>query len=516
MASIFEKTMQACKESKNLTEKKSVKATKPIRKAINESKISKKRIKKESDEEDDLEMETADDIVAVIDPDLDADEMTSVAQGFQQLIDDAGANEIPETDEYIDNHIYGCPICGQKFFSEVPMGDGDTCPVCGETADGFVMVGEVEASEGADTEETQSEDDEFDIDGNKIEVDIDEESDDEEEEVEESKKATRRSARSENRSALRGSMARRTTRESRRKSSKGMNLDEKTFNPYLNRFVRENYENAKTFNIVGAKKKGDILTLECKITFKSGKAKRVNLECKYNPKSNILMAKDTKKAFKVESANTPFIFKIRTVGNVIRCEGMKYNFTTSANIKNENKKVRVSGSYMKEAKTRRPSVRRAMESRRITRRPTTRRMESRRVARRPMTRRSAVESRRLATRRVRPSVHTTESRRLARRRPVARTMESRRIARRPMTRRVESTRIARRPATRSMRSERMATRRPSVRRSMRSESSRVARRPMARRSVRSEGRRIARKPMTRSMRSEGARRNVSTRRSIRR
>ena len=222
MASIFEKTMRACLENKKSATPSKKQATS---KKLVEKKITSKRFKKESEDEEfdtinDSDVETmdfADDIVAVVDPDIDADEMTSVAQGFQDIIDDTPANEIPETDEYIDDNLYGCPVCGQTFFSDKEMSDGDTCPVCGETANGFVLVGEVAASE--DVEETSDEgEEEFDFDGEEIEDIPAEDEGEDEEDLDEAKKArrvsrerkiARRSLRRESRKVARRPMARR-------------------------------------------------------------------------------------------------------------------------------------------------------------------------------------------------------------------------------------------------------------------------------------------------------------------
>lgn len=456
----FTKLMNACLESKKTTSKK--KAVKESKKnALVESKFNKRRFKKESDDEDkdkdeseDLEMTTADDIVAVVDPDLDADEMTAVALGFQQLIDDAPEDSVPETDEYVGDNIYGCPICGQTFFSETPMSEGDVCLVCGkESPDGFVKVGEVEGSSNPDEDvkkddEGEGEEDidegDFDFDGEEISVDFDED----EKDLDESKKARRvrrenrarrpvtrtvrgenrvarrpsvrsertiarrpRSVRGENRvagratvrRAVRGESARPSLRratatrrsvrgESLRRPSirravrpsvrtesrirrpmrptrkvEGLNLDEKTFNVYLTKFIRENYNGASRFEVVGARKNRNNLTLECKISMTSGKKKSVRLNCNYNPKSSIMTAKEDG-TFKVESARkAPFIFKVSTVRNVIRCEGMKYNFTTVRKAKNESKRYEVSGSYLKESKkVARPSRRVSESTRRLS------------------------------------------------------------------------------------------------------------------------------------------------------
>lgn len=462
-ATIFAKTLEACLEAKkSVSSKKAVKESKKT--SLTEKKFSKRFIKEsdeDEDEKEDLEMETADDIVAVVDPDLDADEMTAVALGYQQLIDDAPENTVPETDKYVGDGIYGCPICGQTFFSEVPMGEGDVCPLCNaESPDGFVKAGEVEEGDASEVDKDNEEADvdeeegDFDFDGEEISVDVDED-------LEESKKVSkenkarrpvtrtvrsernvprgtsRRIVRGENRvagratvrRAVRGESARPSLRrpsvrravrgESLRRPSirravrpsirteakrpmlrrpsmrparkvEGLNLDEKTFNTYLTKFIRENYNTATSFNVVGAKKNGSNLRLECVITMKSGKKNRTVLNCNYNKNRSTMLARDNG-TFKVESKSAPFMFKVRTVGNVIRCEGMKYNFITKRGAKNEAKRYQVYGSYLKEGvKAKRPARRVSEAKRPSLRRPSLKRMNescrpmrraSRRIAR---------------------------------------------------------------------------------------------------------------------------------------
>ena len=475
--SIFEKTLQACRESVA-----NAKAASKSAKKLTETTSSS--IKKESDEgeeEDDIMMDIQDDIVAVVDPNIDADEMTDVALGFQQLIDDAGANEVPETDEYLGDNIYGCPVCGQKFFSDKPMVDGGKCPVCGEEADGFVSIGEVDQAEGEDKsgdsegEETPKEDE---LDFSETDIEIDEEGKKARKESNRVRRSMRREGAMARRSVRRPSMA----RESRRVM--GLSIDEKTFNPYLTKFIRENYENAMSFRVVGAKKKGNILTLECAIRFKSGKTKKTALVCNYNRKSNIMTAKD-QGIFKVESKNIPFVFKIRTVGNVVRCEGMKYNFVTTAKVKNESKKVRVSSRNVTESRrVRRPLTRRAVESRRAIRRPVSRRVTESSKIRRPSVRRVGEARRVVPTSR---KVRSLESRRFSRRPSVNRSVESRRVVRRPAAKRtVEGTSRLRRPVSRrsTMRAETLRRTRIAKNPAMRSESRMARRNDVSRRTAR--------------------------------
>lgn len=439
-SSIYEATMRACLESKSADVKKKIASKKQLTES---KKINRKRMIREADEdevENSNEMsDVSDKIVAVIDPEIEADEMSEVAQAFQDIIDDTPDGEIPETDEYVGDSLYCCPVCGQTFFSADDMSNGGNCPICGEDADGFVLAGEVQSVNDAEDEviddefadDEDIEDMDFDMDGEELDID--------DEEVEENckpkaKKVERKNIRRttrrpsmEKRATIRRPSARRAVKPSmekkatiNRRSVKSvaekrtvrnneLMLDEKTFNRYLTRFIRENYKNANTFTVVSAKKVRNNLKFECKIGFKSGKSKKVTLECKNFDKNAKTIPMRDNGAFKVESkksANSPFVFKIAKKGNVIACEGMKYNFYTKA--MKEGKLAQVYGSYLGESAKRRPTTRRAIESKsmrkpsirsrraiesRNMRRPTVRRTVENKAMRRPTTRRPMVEHR---------------------------------------------------------------------------------------------------------------------------
>lgn len=326
---IYEKTMQACLESKRLDNKKKIESSKKPstldkKKRINES-IAKTKTKKiqESydieDPENEYDMpDISDDIVVVTDPELDPEDARSE---MQDIVDNTPAGEVPSTDEYVDDLTYSCPICGSNFFSESEMTNGMECPVCGETPSGYVLIGGVKSPDEAlgDTDE-----------GEDLEPDM-------ESAKRESKKST--------------PMAKKRIKKESTKSR--YNIDESTFNPFLNRFIRENYRNANKLEIKAAKLRGTKLSLECMLTMKSGKSKKVILAIEnFKPSANmVLTATDSLNIFKMESKTqrAPFIFKANMdKSGVIRCEGLKYNFITKA-IK-EGKRVQVFGNLIRESK----------------------------------------------------------------------------------------------------------------------------------------------------------------------
>lgn len=107
-------------------------------------------------------------------------------------------------------------------------------------------------------------------------------------------------------------------------------LDESTFNPFLTKFIKDNYKNAKAMVVENCRKNKNELVLECKILFNSGKASKLNLGLRgivREGKVSTLRARDNG-YFKAESVSVPFKFKVSYKNNIIKCEGLEYNFKT--------------------------------------------------------------------------------------------------------------------------------------------------------------------------------------------
>lgn len=406
MASSFEKVMEACLESKKantpskkITEKKTVKKTanrKAQLESVRKTNKTPRRLRESEDEEidvdvDDVEIDefaddtmddVADDIMVVIDPEIDAQDIDTVADELQDIIDNTPEGETPTTDEYIGDDTYACPICGSTFFSDTEMHSGDECPVCGGTPEDFVAVGTVAPAD----EDVEGGEDEIPAD-----VDFDEPTDDadleiadtdeyvDDEELESMRRRMRRNAikreattnrnrrpaprrpmsrtesnvrRPANRSAMRKPATRKPT---------GYQLDESTFNPFMTKFIRENYKNARSFAIKSAThfRNTHTLKIECLITMKNGKKKRATLKVEnFNPNSRVMSAKDASRTFKCEGKVAPFRFSVRKIGNTIKCEGLRYNYVTKK--ANESVKHRVFGNYIKESAQRKPAPRKPM------------------------------------------------------------------------------------------------------------------------------------------------------------
>lgn len=116
--------------------------------------------------------DTLDDAIVVVDPDLSLDDLDDHIQDLSDMVDSTADNEVVSVDDYVGDHIYACPICGNNFLSAEYMSEHEECPVCGDEPDGFVFIGDVaKASENDEDESTE---------------DLDDSQDDEESESEES------------------------------------------------------------------------------------------------------------------------------------------------------------------------------------------------------------------------------------------------------------------------------------------------------------------------------------------
>ncbi len=357
MASSFEKVMQACYESKKPVAKKTGTAKQRIAEA--KKPVAKKKFyeAEETDIIDDTEDadngsmdDVADDVVVVVDPEVDAEDVDTVAAELQDIVDDTPTGEIPTTDEYVDDYTYGCPICGSTFFSAEEMSEGDECPVCGETPNGFVLTGQVAAAEDTD----ESADTEADIGDEDLDVDVpEEELEPADDEADEGLLGLGLGAATVGAAASAGKKIADKIMSSKAPRSTGYQLDESTFNPFMTKFIRENYKNAHSFTMKKASydKNSKALKIECVITMKSGAKKNAVLKVEgFNPNAKTFLAKDASHTFKCEGRTAPFRFSVSQVNRTIRCEGLKYNYVTKA--MKEGARLQVSGNLIRESKIR--------------------------------------------------------------------------------------------------------------------------------------------------------------------
>lgn len=340
----FEETMMAVQKAK--MESRKSKTSKKAKKVVESKSVKRrKKIQNESlavteDEEiDEIDIDDegsaediSDEIVAVVDPDMDVDEYEDRIDELEDIIDETPEGEVPLDDEYIGDEIYECPVCGNAFFSDVDLHDGGTCPVCGEDVEDFVEVGKVESTDADGDGEVDPDEDldpENDVEDEEIveeEEELDVNLDDIEEEV---------------------------CPDCGKKHGKGecnysrYDLDENTLNPFLTKFIKENYKNAVSMKAVKASVRGKRLKIECAIKMKSGKNKMTTVVIEnFQPIINKSFKLEgyAGKEFKVESSNKKkpsFVIGAKLEGKTVKIESFKYNFVTVK----EGKRCQVAGNY---------------------------------------------------------------------------------------------------------------------------------------------------------------------------
>lgn len=352
---IFESTIMALRNETSNKKKKSLKESRSL-------------IKEEDEMTDTVEVpaDTADDVVLVTDPNLTQDEYDDNLDNLQQILDDTPEGETPVDDQYVGQMVYTCPVCGEKFFSEVEMHEGE-CPVCHEISDDFILNGEVESPEEIDTDEntdseeaeTNDEDDmnqesgedmtdvEEDvdvtiIDADKVEDDVVEDVADTEEY--EDNEELIPSYEESNASRINSKKMRTKENRSRRVPTK-YSLDERVLNSFLTKFIRENYKNASRMTVNSAVICNESLILECAVRFKSGKISKTKITVEgFKPAHKMKLVGHADSFFKVEGKrNSAFKMEAVMRNNVIKFNSFKYGFVT----KNEGRKLKVFGSYIR-------------------------------------------------------------------------------------------------------------------------------------------------------------------------
>lgn len=100
-----------------------------------------------------------DDILVITDPEITSDEYDEIIEKAQEIVQDTPEGRIPFDEDYIGQYVQTCPRCGSTFVEKDLLQSGDTCPICLETPDGFVMKGKIESEDDVvenDTKETKT------------------------------------------------------------------------------------------------------------------------------------------------------------------------------------------------------------------------------------------------------------------------------------------------------------------------------------------------------------------------
>ena len=277
------------------------------------------------------EEEEIDDAVVVVDPDISMDDLVDNLENLQDILDATVGNEVATSDEYVDDHIYACPVCGNNFFSEEPMEDGEACPVCGDTPDGYVLVGTVEDPEEAAEEieaQTDAEEAEDAIDDVADAVDaareeIDDLQDDEEDEiedleVEESKEAP---------------IKKRLTRATRatRETPKDLTLDESKLNALMTDYASKTYKGVKCMEVKKVTLIGSNLVCECAITTTSGRKHRATIKFEgFTTSKSINKTKGKLECKAIATTSKyPFLLESKIVKGQIIPVTFRYNYAVS-------------------------------------------------------------------------------------------------------------------------------------------------------------------------------------------
>lgn len=347
-----------------MLESKKMSKTKGIRKVE-----SVKKIKKESEEapvefegtllkaqadNDDVMDDVIDNIQVVTDPEKTVDEIEQRADDIQDAIDDTPEGKEAFSDEYVGDKVYSCPVCGESFFADEDYKEGDVCPICkAEPEDGFLCQGVVAATEPEVEEPAAPTEPEENVEepteGEGIEDEDEPEAPENAEEPEEDKaeeckqpgikptmkKAIKKECEEPAAPAIQIDVDLEDNKvEIKKPTTLDVELDEKSFEDNLNQFAAENYsgtiDNIAVDN-VSYDPSEDALCIDCVAECKNGSKAPLTFVCKESRiKSNraVLAARESVGAFKIESKRPAFAFNVVNENGVIKCESMKYSFTT--------------------------------------------------------------------------------------------------------------------------------------------------------------------------------------------
>lgn len=313
--------------------------------------------------------EGAEDLGVVIDPDMTAEEynnrVSSTESTETEVID---GKEVAVSDEYVDDYVLTCPICGANYFSEELVEEG-ICPVCNEEMNPTVqgqVVDAAEATEGEATEEeaeaeviedeateddttedpteevttdeaTEGATEEEAISEEAIEGDDNEESE-EDEVIEESLVeghcecdcddaeevvTVDTEITSDPEEITESADNEGTTEDS---ESDEYEINEKACNHLFSQFIRENYKNGDSVEFESATMRSGDLTLEGIIRFKSGNTRKFTVVSEgFKYESGRKSFKDISKTF-TESTKAPFLVDMSVEGKVVTPVSMAYNY----------------------------------------------------------------------------------------------------------------------------------------------------------------------------------------------
>lgn len=88
-----------------------------------------------------------DDILVVTDPNINGQEYNELIDRAKEIIEDTPEGQIPADKSFLGQYAQRCPICGSTFIADHIYEGGSQCPVCYDTPEAFVVIGQLQSDE---------------------------------------------------------------------------------------------------------------------------------------------------------------------------------------------------------------------------------------------------------------------------------------------------------------------------------------------------------------------------------
>lgn len=88
-----------------------------------------------------------DDILVVTDPNINGQEYNELIDRAKEIIEDTPEGQIPSDTSFLGQYAQRCPICGSTFIADHIYESGAQCPVCYDTPEAFVVIGQLQSDE---------------------------------------------------------------------------------------------------------------------------------------------------------------------------------------------------------------------------------------------------------------------------------------------------------------------------------------------------------------------------------
>lgn len=88
-----------------------------------------------------------DDVLVVTDPEITTDEYNEVIDRACEILEDTPEGDLPLDPKYLGEYAQLCPICGGSFIDDHILEPGTACPICYETPEAFIMLGQLQSDD---------------------------------------------------------------------------------------------------------------------------------------------------------------------------------------------------------------------------------------------------------------------------------------------------------------------------------------------------------------------------------